>query len=77
VAAPQLSPIIAEAIIAILKWIYWGLLAIMIASLVISVIKTTAGDIENAKKWFVRGMISAVISSVLTMVVLVLYLTYR
>jgi F0F1-type ATP synthase membrane subunit c/vacuolar-type H+-ATPase subunit K len=50
------------------------LLAIMIASLVISVIKTTAGDIENAKKWFVRGMIGAVISSVLTMVVLVLYL---
>jgi uncharacterized membrane protein YkvI len=38
----------------------------MIASLVISVIKTTAGDIENAKKWFVRGMIGAVISSVLT-----------
>jgi hypothetical protein len=72
VAAPQLSPIIAEVIIAILKWIYWGLLAIMIASLVIGVIKTTAGDIENAKKWFVRGMIGAVISSVLTMVVLVL-----
>jgi hypothetical protein len=72
VAAPQLSPIIAEAIIAILKWIYWGLLAIMIASLVIGVIKTTAGDIENAKKWFVREMIGAVISSVLTMVVLVL-----
>ncbi|MDT7890162.1 MAG: hypothetical protein RQ885_14465 [Desulfurococcales archaeon] len=71
-AAPQLSPIIAEVIIAILKWIYWGLLAIMIASLVIGVIKTTAGDIENAKKWFVRGMIGAVISSALTMVVLVL-----